>query len=568
MTATAILFENNSQFFPTPKALVKKMWKKIPEKDRLHANYILEPSAGTGNIAKYVQNFYDRSYHRPTIHVIEKDSVLIDILRGRRATLIDYDFLTFSGNDKYDIIIANPPFNAGEHHLMKAIDILYCGHIVFLLNAETLRNPHTTIRKKLVQRLEELEADVEYLADEFIQAERKTAVDVALVHIHVKREIEQDLFEGVTDAKQGDPGEAHKQREVMEKESIRGLVADYDRAVKIGTEVLLDFYRNYHHVSPFLSLLVGKDEPSRNFRPDEEKLTVLMKDKLNQLLVSIRKHYWEEALKLDVVEWRMTWKQRKVFHAQLQDNALMDFTEANIRTFILNLVKSYEEILTEAVLEVFDEMTIKYAWDPELHNKTVHYFDGWKTTKAFYVNKKVIMRMHGSYGGPFQGYGGWKLDYDVAHQLGDIDKVMNYFDGRAYYYSIAEALENAFKQGKSSGIESTYFKITVYKKGTIHLTFLNEDIRRRFNITACRGKNWLPQDYGRKFYKTMATEEQQVVDAFEGREKYDRNVNVAPNLFYVKDRIQIGCDNVAPFPETADAATDKIYAKGQLKMFS
>ncbi|BBO86744.1 hypothetical protein DSCO28_73100 (plasmid) [Desulfosarcina ovata subsp. sediminis] len=536
------MFEDNKDFYPTPQNLIARMWHKIPKKARNDANYILEPQAGGGAIVDYLKNVF-QNRRSPTIHAIEKDERLAAILRDKNISVIDSDFLAFNGPDKYDIIIGNPPFNGGHYHLLKAIDIMYSGHISFLLNAETIRNPHTNSRKRLVKRLSELNADIEYLISEFEQAERKTSVEVALILIYIERKIEADLFDGVIDAEEIDPGAGHEQREVAEKESIRGMVADYNRKVDIGTQVLMDFYKNYFHVAPYVKLVVGDDEKS-NILSSEDELTSIMKDKLNQLVRSIRKSYWEKALELDAVRKRMTKEKRDQFHHQLQQNSLMDFTEHNIRAFVLNLLKSYEDILTDAVVKSFDVMT-KHAYDEGLNNENVHYFTGWKTNKAFYVNKKVILPYYNFWDSDWKEWRTWK-PYSSTDTLTDFDIVMNYFDGRASYTTIMEALEHAFGRGESRKILSTYFETTVYKKGTIHLTFRDDDVLRRFNVTACRGKGWLPYDYGQEFYETLDPDHQAVVDSFEGREAYDLNVQTGPSLFRSKPALQIDYENVIP----------------------
>ena len=40
--------------------------------------------------------------------------------------------------------------------------------------------------------------------------------------------------------------------------------------------------------------------------------------------------------------------------------------------------------------------------------------------------------------------------------------------------------------------ESEFFKIRFFKKGTLHLTFLDEWLWKEFNYQAAKGKNWLP----------------------------------------------------------------------------
>ncbi len=63
---------------------------------------------------------------------------------------------------------------------------------------------------------------------------------------------------------------------------------------------------------------------------------------------------------------------------------------------------------------------------------------------------------------------------------------------------------------------------------------------RRFNVTACKGKSWLPQDYGTKKYQTLAQEEKELVKAFEGERTYSRNVvETGTSLFKIKEMLQI-----------------------------
>ncbi len=42
---------------------------------------------------------------------------------------------------------------------------------------------------------------------------------------------------------------------------------------------------------------------------------------------------------------------------------------------------------------------------------------------------------------------------------------------------------------------------------------------------ACKGKNWLPPEYGTKYYNDMTQEEKSVVDSFEGQLSYSMNLN-------------------------------------------
>jgi len=514
-------------FYPTPKPLIKKMLGKIKLKEPWGAK-VLEPSAGKGDIIEAMSDEYDydmrhAKYQKDNISAIEMNEDLQATLRGKNINVIDADFLSFAGPDKFDLIIGNPPFGTGDLHLLKAIDIMYSGEIVFLLNAETLKNPYTNTRKELARRLAELNTDIEYIQDAFIDAERPTGVEIALIHIVIERHVEEDIFNGVKDVDETEVDGLETNYEVSSRKPIQELVAEYNQIITIGTETIIGYFKNYKKIGKYIGL--NREADKYVFNND---MTTQMQSQVNDLLVATRTDFWRRVLALDDVKARMTIKRLDEFEHRIKSQCHMDFTEFNIRQFIINLINGYEDILTQAVLEIFEKFTVAHSYSGGLYEENIHYFNGWKTNNAFKVGKKVIIPIYGGYGkGPFiDDYSGkWKISYDVPRVTRDIDIVCSYFSGMNNYYAIHEALEHAFARGESRKIESTYFTITAYKKGTLHLEFNDENILRRFNVAACRGKNWLPHEYGRKPYQEMESEERAVVDSFEGVESYNEHLN-------------------------------------------
>lgn len=117
--------------------------------------------------------------------------------------IVGDDFLTYEPFKRYNLIVMNPPFSNGDKHLLKALEMqrTHGGSVVCLLNAETIRNPYTATRKELARLLNEYDASIEYLEQEFTNAEKKTAVEVALIKVAVpEREIEQDIFDRMAKA--------------------------------------------------------------------------------------------------------------------------------------------------------------------------------------------------------------------------------------------------------------------------------------------------------------------------------------------------------------------------------
>lgn len=107
-------------FFPTPKALGQRMatLARIGEGDR-----VLEPSAGNGNLADAAKAAGAQ------VDVIEISSQLRDILEAKGHAVVAHDFMTYEPADKYDAIIANPPFSGRKdaEHIMRMFTMLKSG---------------------------------------------------------------------------------------------------------------------------------------------------------------------------------------------------------------------------------------------------------------------------------------------------------------------------------------------------------------------------------------------------------------------------------------------------------
>ena len=100
------------QFFPTPDALAKEIVEKAGIVD---GDVCLEPSAGHGNIAKYMSG----------CDVIELNPDNRKYLTENGFNLVHDDFMTFEPQKDYDVIVMNPPFCKQQDikHVTKAIQI-------------------------------------------------------------------------------------------------------------------------------------------------------------------------------------------------------------------------------------------------------------------------------------------------------------------------------------------------------------------------------------------------------------------------------------------------------------
>ena len=169
------MYKENKDLYPTPKELANRMLSKVNWRD---VKNILEPSAGLGHLVEATKDYAHR-HTNYNISCIEIDNKCRNVLIGNNYNVIDSDFLAYNGLEQFDLIVANFPFSNGDLHLHKAIDILFSGQIVCLINAETIKNPFSNNRKSLIQKLNKLNASIEYIQNAFLDAERKTGVEVA-----------------------------------------------------------------------------------------------------------------------------------------------------------------------------------------------------------------------------------------------------------------------------------------------------------------------------------------------------------------------------------------------------
>ena len=500
---------DNKDLYPTPEWLVKKMLSKVDFKNQKIKN-ILEPSAGLGNIIDVINSDINRhsSYN---ICAIEIDNKCRNVLLSKNVKVIDSDFLAYNGLEQFDLIIANFPFSDGDKHLHKALDVLFSGQIVCLLNAETIKNPYSNSRKDLVSKLNKLDAKIEYLQNAFSDADRKTNVETALIYIEKIRDVETELFNDVSSSEDSFD-ELKESFEVATKDNIHNIVQRYNQDKETVTSQIMDFYKNYKKVSKYLTLaVIGEDiqRHSQNVKQDTKELTEIMKDKLNNFVTKLKRDYWLEAMNLNEVKSRLTSQKKQELQSELNKYCNMDFTENNIKIFIDNLMANYPKMIDEAIEYMFDKFT-QYAFRDgrntnNEYSKNIHLFNGWKTNTAYKVNKKIIL--------PFRAEYGNRLYSDKIDFLNDIDMVFNYFDDKGLKNDLLEYVETTgyktnisttdtaeivagyLSKGETKNIKTRYFTITFYLKGTIHLVFVSQEMLRRFNIYMAKKRNWLPSDY-------------------------------------------------------------------------
>ncbi len=527
-------------FYPTPRTLISKMLAEVNNIRSIGS--VLEPSAGKGDLCDAVKLRMETYSRRPdNIDVIEINPDLQATLRGKGYNLIQGDFLTFETFKAYDLIIANFPFSNGAEHLLKAIGLLYQngGQLVCLVNAETIRNPHTQQRDMLRRHLESLKASIDFLPGEFVNAERSTDVEVALISI--KHEVSTDvsiILDSLQQAAAEDAADGNAPNDVVERDFRKILVSRFNLECSVGKKLIDEYFALRPHI---LDRHVPADGSATDYRSPMIELKIKgvngresRASLVNAYLEGVREKYWTVLINDPRYTDQYTSNIKDDLHRKLTELRNCDFSIFNIEQLAKDLAMSVSKGVEDAILKLFDKLSTKYAWDESIHNGNVHYYDGWKTNKAWKINKKVIIPIYGA--GLEGNYGGgsrWK--YETSPMLTDMVKVFNYLapEKTNVYRLVASSMEAAEKR-QDFDCDLRYFRTKFYKKGTCHITFQDKDLLDKFNIFGSQRKGWLPPSYGKKTYEDLSTDERETVDTFQGREAY-AEVMKNPEYYIVKD---------------------------------
>lgn len=509
----------NEEFYPTPKSLLNKIFDGV---DWKQVDTILEPSAGKGDIIEFIQNSEEahRYHHNFEIDCIEKDPNLQAVLKQKGFRLVHDDFFTFHTWKQYDLIVMNPPFSRGDKHLLNALKLQEDGgNIICILNAETLKNPYSITRQALALRLEDLHADISYMQNEFVSAERKTSVEIAVVKVFIpKKERDSRIFSELRESKQMSEQTVQEQTSLAENDYIKAAVKQFELETEAGIRLI----REYQAMKPYMLRSLSGDNFVKN-----DSILYLTMDKYspcspevteNEFLKVVRLKYWTSIFNDSRFTGHMTSNLLSEYRTQIDKLADYDFSCFNIKTIQADIAIKLVKGVEECIVKLFDELSFQYSYSDEL-GRNIHYYNGWKTNKAWIINKKVILPWMNAWGRCNGSYD--PASYEIIEKLADIEKALDYLSGSSgNERGIRETLHEAKKIGQTKKIPLKYFTVTFYKKGTCHIEFTDLELLKKLNIFGSQQKGWLPPAYGKKSYFDMDEEEKKVIDEFEGVESY------------------------------------------------
>lgn len=513
------------EFFPTPPAVIAMMLHPYrPKTDvgrcdnrMLQEMTILDPSAGSGSMLKFIHSLFSQHQDKPTLHAIEHNPDMQPLLR-EQFTFVHDDFLTFHSDVRYDLILMNPPFSNGDAHLEKAWEVMQHGDIVCLLNAETLRNPYSQRRQWLVQLIEE-HGSVEFIGQAFKNSQRPTDVEVALVRL--KKHDEHGRFDFWEDD-QFAPEEqdfSFTEQGMADMPAVNNKIAVMVQQYQLAQRAFVDYLKAYKRLEYHALPLIGGPKKGMNDLLHEALKQETGKQAYNTFVTELQRDAWNLIIERTDLRDLMSQGVRKDFDAMRKAQGGMPLTEANIRALLEMLSLNRATILQRCVEEAFDLMT-------RYHDGNHSHYEGWKSNNAFKVNRKVIIPGYAVTWESRWG-GSWSMNYNRQNEWLDIDRACAMLEGKrlssptsmkhmakddrpyrssqrtvvTIYDALAGRLHelahlDKYQHYVDNVCESEYFHIKFWKKGTAHLVFKDEGLWQRFNQQAALGKKWLPNNPG------------------------------------------------------------------------
>lgn len=486
------------EFYPTPRDLAFEMILPfLPDFQKWDKPMnVLEPSAGSWAILDVISKTTSFNRERTKLFAIEKSPDLQATLKGKGYKLIDTDFLGYVKDLDFDLIVMNPPFSNGDDHFLKAWEISENTDIVCLLNAETIRNPYSQKRKLIKQIIEDNGWTVEYIKDAFTEAERTTNVEIALVRVKKVTDRSRFSFEWM-ETEKIEMNEEILQNELATRDMIQNIIDDYARSRDLFAEGMKLIEKS--------GRIAKSITDNYNLKPFEIAWEGgSMNERYTHFVDELKYGIWNMIARELNIQKYMTSKLQTDFRSFIKEQWSLAITHANIRSFADMIFQNRGNILDNCVTEVFDEFT-KY------HRENREYVEGWKTNDRWKVSKKIILPYWISYE-DWRSDSGYTINWSYSTKMDDVDKALCYIEGIKYenIKATRTCIEESFRHSPWKA-ESMFFEIRYYKKGTVHLVWKDDNLRKEFNMRACSGKMWLPEAENDEWKKSRRQKETGIV---------------------------------------------------------
>jgi len=451
----------NSEFFPTPEPVIQLMLATTD----LAGKYVLEPSAGKGDIVDFCAG------SGAFVTSCEKNPDLARIVASK-STFLKHDFLDVTADEvsHIDYIVMNPPFSNADRHILHAWSIAPDGcEVIALCNWQTIENRYTSTRSQLGRIISDYGQSTN-IGDVFSDAERTTGINIGLVHLF--KPADMNTFDGYFDET---PDEAEQQYNgIIPYNAIRDAVQRYVGACKLFDQVAENAVQMNNLVGEF-----GANSITFALKQDEKDASI------ESFKKELQKRAWSWVFNKMNMQKYLTESLKKEINVFVERQSKVPFTMKNIYKMMDIVVGTHGNRMERALVEIFDKLTMH-------HHENRYNVEGWKTNSHYLVNQKFILEWvaESSWGSiPRIRYTG------NAAKVDDLVKALCYLTGQKYnandtLYSFFYAETREW----GTWYEWQYFKVKVFKKGTMHAQFLDKKIWELFNRAVAKAKGYpLPE---------------------------------------------------------------------------
>lgn len=185
----------------------------------------------------------------------------------------------------------------------------------------------------------------------------------------------------------------------------------------------------------------------------------------------LRREAWEVIVERLEIRRMLSMREAEKLNKTLKDGELPELTEESVATFAQHYIDNIEDMVADAVVEVFD-------W---LRPRDLRHWKH-KTNKPYSVGSKVVISwmVERKWGG-----GGFHIRYDRHAQAVALCNVFSMLDGKGLIAKTYKGpLSDAIEASPNGAGETEYFAFKCFKNGNLHLTFKRADLLKRFNEVA------------------------------------------------------------------------------------
>jgi ribosomal protein L10 len=451
----------NSEFFPTPQHVIQMM---IGTTD-LNGKHVLEPSAGKGDIVDYCAG------HGAFVTACEKNPELAKIVASK-SRFLKHDFLDVTADEvsHIDYIVMNPPFSNADKHILHAWELAPDGcEVIALCNWETVNNRFTAARSRLGRIISDYGHSTN-IGIVFSQAERTTGIDIGLIHLF--KPASTNSFEGYFDESED---EAEQQfNGIMPHNSIREAVQRYVGACQLFDEVAQNAVKMNYLVGEF-----GLRDLAFSLKENEKDSAI------EEFKKKLQKNAWTWVFNKMNMEKYLTESLKKEINVFVEKQTKVPFTMKNIYKMMEIVVGTHGSRMERALVEIFDKLTMHHA-------ENRYNVEGWKTNSHYLVNQRFILEYVAT-----AEWGKCRVIYGRgnAGKVDDLTKALCWLTGKNYadyptLYSFYQMEDKEWGMWYEWG----FFKVRVYKKGTLHAQFLDKKVWELFNRAVAKAKGYpLPE---------------------------------------------------------------------------